>query len=296
MSRVPLAHQHGLAHALPLFLLAGAAFASLDAMAKWLVRDFDVLLVVWARYVGQMAFVTPFVLHRGGPRFWRTHRPGLHLVRSTMLVAATVCFFAGLRHLPLAEGSAISFLTPMIVVLLSVPLLGEQPTRARWLAAVGGLAGVLILLRPGSAVLQPAAALFVGTAVFNALYQLLTRKLQYESAYTTLFYSALVGAAGLSLALPWAFELRAPTPHAAVLFALIGAFAGLGHYWLIGAYQRAPASLLTPFTYLQLVWVTLLGYVVFDQFPEAGSLAGILVIAASGLYLARAERQRTLRS
>lgn len=283
---------HPLAHALPLFLLAGAAFASLDATAKYLVRDHDVLLVVWARYVGQMLVVTPFAWHRGGPGFWRTRRLRLQLVRSAFLLAATVCFFAGLRHLPLAEGSAISFLTPMIVVLLSLPVLGERPTRARWLAVIGGFAGILILLRPGSAVLQPAAALLVGTAVFNALYQMLTRKLQYESAYTTLFYSALVGAAGLTFSLPWAFDLRVPTPGTSLLFLLLGVFAGAGHWWIISAYQRAPASLLTPFTYVQMLWVTFYGWLIFDQLPDAGSTLGMLVIAASGVYLALAERRR----
>ncbi len=197
-------------HALALFLLAGFCLSSLDATAKYLVADHALFLVVWARYAGQMLFVTPFAWRHAGPGFWRTRRLGLQLLRSTLLLCATACFFAALRYLPLAEGSAITFLAPIFGVLLSGPLLGERPNLARWIATGAGFCGILVLVRPGSAVFHPAALLLVLAALFNALYYLLTRKLVDESMYTTLFYSALVGTVGLSLALPW--ELHATTP------------------------------------------------------------------------------------
>src|SRR5499426_3833347 len=118
---------HPLRRALPLFLLAGLCLSSLDATAKYLVRDHALFLVVWARYAGQMLVVTPFALQRAGPGFWRTQRLGVQLLRSAFLLCATVCFFAGLRYLPLAEASAITFLGPIFVVVLSGPLLGESP-------------------------------------------------------------------------------------------------------------------------------------------------------------------------
>ncbi len=286
----PATRGHPLAHALPSFLLAGLALSSVDACAKFLVQDHALLLVVWARYAGQLVVVTPFARHRAGSGFWRTRRPRLQLVRSALLFGATVCFFGGLRFLPLAEGSAITFLAPVFIVMLSGPMLGEEPTRARWLAVFAGFAGVLILMRPGSAVFSPAALLMVAAAMCNALYQVYTRKLQDDSAYTTLFYSAVVGTLATTLALPWVgigpLDLRT-----LLLFGAAGLAAGIGHYCLIVAYLRAPASMLTPFTYLQLVWATTYGYLIFHQLPDHLSFAGMAIVVAGGVLLARAERR-----
>src|SRR6476646_10037519 len=214
--------QRGLAHALPLFLLAGVCLSGLDTTGKYLVRDHSLLLVVWARYAGQMLVVTPFAWQRAGPGFWRTRKLWLQLLRSLMLVLATLGFFGGLRYLPLAEASAITFLAPIFVVALSWPLLRERATPARRIASITGFAGIVILLRPGSAVMHPAVALLAGAALANALYQLLTRKLLDESPHTTLFYSATVGTVVLSLALPFAVDAQ-PVHHAALpLFLLMG--------------------------------------------------------------------------
>jgi drug/metabolite transporter (DMT)-like permease len=273
-------------------MLAGFCLSSLDATAKYLVQSHALFLVVWARYAGQMLFVTPFAWKQAGPGFWRTRRLALQLARSALLLIATACFFGGLRYLPLAEGSAITFLAPIFAVLLSMPLLGERPTPARWIAAPMGFAGIVILARPGSAVFQPAALLLVLAALCNALYFLLTRKLVGEGPYTTLFYSALVGTIGLSLALPWALGSGAPTLKDGVLFVLLGLFAGLGHWLIIGAFQLAPASLLTPFAYLQMVWATLYGFVIFGQLPDRWSALGIAIVVASGVLLAMQERRQ----
>jgi drug/metabolite transporter (DMT)-like permease len=282
----------GLRIALPLFLAAGLCLSALDTTAKYLVRDNSLLLVVWARYAGQMLVVTPFAWNRAGHGFWRTRRLPLHLLRSAFLLGATVCFFAGLRYLPLAEASSITFLAPIVVVLLSQAILGERPTRDRWIASIVGFIGILILLRPGSAVFHPAALLLILTAICNALYQMLTRKLRDELSHTTLFYSALVGTVALSLAVPWELRETAWTLRDVTLFLLLGTFAGFGHWFITGAYMRAPASLLVPFTYLQIVWATVFGVVVFGQHPDGWSAVGMAVIAASGLMLALRERRR----
>ena len=183
---------HPLRYALPLFVLAGFCLSSLDATAKYLVRDHSLLLVVWARYAGQMVVVTPYAWHRAGRGFWRTRKPAMQLLRSLFLLLATLGFWGGLRYLPLAEASSVTFLAPTFVVLLSWPLLRERATRARQLASTVGFIGILILLRPGSAVMHPAVLLLLGAALSNALYQLLTRKLLDESIHATLFYSASV--------------------------------------------------------------------------------------------------------
>lgn len=282
---------HPLRRALPLFLLAGLFFSTLDATAKWLVRDHTLFLVVWARYLGQMVIVTPIAWHRGGRDFWRTQHLRTQLARSLCLLVATLCFFGALRFLPLAEASAITFLAPMFAIVLSMPVLGEKPTRARWLAAIIGFVGIVILVRPGSAVFHPATALLVVAALANALYQLLTRRLPNDTPYTTLFYSALLGTAGLSLLLPFADLPHEVTARDGMFLLLLGVLAGVGHWLLIGAFLAAPASLVAPFTYLQMIWATLYGYVVFGQLPDRLSAVGMAVIVASGVGLVLHERR-----
>lgn len=149
----------------------------------------------------------------------------------------------------------------------------------------------MIIVRPGAALFHPATGLLVLCAISNAFYQLLTRKLPEDSAYTTLFYSALVGAVGLSLALPFTGTPTDMTLPHAFFFILLGVLAGVGHWMLITAYLRAPASMLVPFTYLQMIWATLYGYLVFAQLPDGLSALGMAVIVASGVALVVHERR-----
>jgi drug/metabolite transporter (DMT)-like permease len=280
-----------LRRALPFILFAGLCFSTLDATAKYLVQEHSLFVVVWARYAGQMLVTTPIAFQRGGPGFWRTRHLAMQLVRSLCLVIATACFFGGLRFLPLAEGTAVSFLAPMIGLLLAYPVLGERPTRARWLAAIGGFAGIVILVRPGGAVFHPATLLLLGAAVSNALYQLLTRKLPGDPSHTTLFYSGLVGTVLLSLALPFA-ETPSSVAWSDVFFlVLLGLLAGAGHWGLIIAFTRAPATLVAPFTYVGMVWATLYGLAVFGHLPDRWSFLGMAVIVASGVGLMAHERR-----
>ena len=275
-------------------LLAGICFSTLDATAKYLLQDHALFLVVWARYAGQMLVVTPIALSRAGPGFWRTRHLRMQLVRSLCLVSATACFFGGLRFLPLAEGSAISFLAPMFAIVLSMPVLGERPTRARWIASIVGFAGILMLVRPGSAVFHPATLLFVGAAISNALYQLLTRRLPNDTPYTTLFYTAMVGTVALSIALPFAGMPVSASVRDVLALLLLGLLAGVGHWMFISAFLMAPASLLAPFTYVQMVWATMYGYLVFNQLPDGFSALGMAVIVLSGIALVVHERRNAI--
>jgi len=281
-----------LRRALPLFLLAGFCLSSLDATAKYLVRDHSLWVVVWARYAGQMAVVTPFAWHRAGPGFWRTANPGLQLLRSLFLVLATLGFWGGLRYLPLAEASSITFLAPSFVVLLSWPILRERSTRARQIASTVGFIGILILLRPGSAVMHPAVVLLLAAALASALYQLLTRRLLDEKVPTTLFYSASVGTVVMTLGLLFATDVPRLVAVGVAPLVLLGVLAGLGHWCMTHAYLLAPASLLTPFTSLQILWATGFGYLMFDQHPDGLSALGMAVVVASGVGLALWERRR----
>lgn len=284
--------ESSLRQALPLVLAAGVCFSTLDATAKFLIQDHALFLVVWARYAGQMLVVTPIAWNRTGPGFWRTHNLRMQLVRSACLVVATGSFFGALRFLPLAEGSAISFMAPMFAILLSMPVLGERPTRARWIASIAGFVGIVVLVRPGSAVFHPATGLLVLAAISNAMYQLLTRKLPNDSPTTTLFYSAMVGTVLLSVALPFLAEVpRSISLRDGLFLVLLGLLAGFGHWMFINAFLKAPASLIAPFTYIQMLWATLYGYLVFGQLPDRLSALGMAIIVVSGVALVVHERR-----
>lgn len=276
-------------------MLAGVCFATLDATAKYLVRDHVLLLVVWARYTGQMMVSTPIAWSRGGSGFWRTKHLRVQLIRSLCLVVATACFFGSLRFLPLAEASAVTFMAPMFAILLSIPVLGERPTRARWLSTIGGFVGILLLVRPGSAVFHPATALLLLAAIANAFYQLLTRKLPGDTPHTTLFYSGLVGTIVLTIAVVATGTRIDIAPTEVFLFVMLGCLAGFGHFCLIGAFLRAPASMVAPFTYLHMIWATLYGYFIFGQLPDGLSAVGMAVIVVSGVALVLHERRRYAR-
>ena len=284
--------EHPLRQALPLILASGFFFATLDTTGKFLVATHAVLLVVWARYVGQMLFATAIATRRLGAGFWRTRHLRMQLARALCLVAASTSFVGSLRYLPLAEGSAVAFLAPMLAVILSIPVLGERPTAARWLAAAGGFAGILLVVRPGSAMFHPATALMAFSALANAMYQVLTRRVPHDRPETTLFYTSTVGTVALTLALPLITFPDAVAPREMALFAALGIFAGLGHWCFIAAFVRAPASLLAPFTYVHLVWASAYGFIVFGQHPDSLGLAGMALVVASGVGLALHERGR----
>ena len=286
--------EHPLRQALPLILASGFFFATLDTTGKFLVGTHAVLLVVWARYLGQMLFATAIAAQRVGRGFWRTRHLRMQLARAVCLVIASASFVGSLRYLPLAEGAAIAFLAPMVAIVLSVPVLGERPTRARWLAAIGGFVGILLIVRPGSEVFHPAAALMAFSALANAMYQLLTRRVPHDRPETTLFYTSSVGVVVLTLLLPLIAFPASVTPREMALFAALGLLAGLGHWCFIAAFVRAPASLLAPFTYIHLVWATFYGFLVFGQLPDHLGVLGMAVIIASGVALGLHERRAAM--
>ena len=279
---------------MPLFLGAGFCLGAMDALAKLTIPLLGMFAVVWARYVSQAIVVAAWAWRRGGPGFWRTRHPALQLGRSTLLLTATGCFYAALRYLPLAEASAISFVSPVVVVLLAPWLLGERTRRSQLVAAAAGFAGVLIVLRPGGSVFHPAALLLFGTAACVALYVLLTRKVPHDAPHTTLFYSSVAGVVVLTPLAPWFAGGDVWTPANALRLGLLGLLGGLGHGFVTVAYLRAPAAMLAPYTYVQVLWATGWGWIFFGQLPDAVSFAGMAVIVASGVALAWQERRRAL--
>jgi drug/metabolite transporter (DMT)-like permease len=275
-------------------LMCGAvlSFACLDVTAKYLNGYMDTLQVVWARYTG--AFVLALFIFNpvSRPGLMRTRRPVLQLVRSAMLLGSTIANFLAFRYLQLDQALAILFSTPFMVAILAGPLLGEWIGWRRWVAILVGFAGVLLVTRPGVGDVHWAALYSVTSAVFYAFYIVATRVLsRSDSTDTTLFYSNLVGAVAMLPVMPFVWTTP-DDPFIIFLMVAFGAFGSFGHYLLIIAHRLAPASVLAPFMYSQLVWATGFGYVVFGDVPNRWTVAGAAVLVASGLYLLHRERVR----
>ena len=278
------------------FLVAGAVacFAVADAIVKFLAQHYPVPLLLFARFGLQAAATVVWLAPKMRWSLVRTPQPKLQIYRAMMMIGSALCFVSALRWLPLADATAIVYTTPILVVVLSVGLLKERMTRSRWAFVAAGFAGMLLVVRPGMSILQGAALLALGAAAFYALFQILTRKLRSEDPRVTLFYPALCGTALMALLLPF-LDYNADMPWTHVgLVVLYGGVATSGHFMFILAFRHAPASALTPYTYAQLVWAVALGWLVFGYFPDRYALAGITIIAATGLVLAWHERRRAL--
>jgi drug/metabolite transporter (DMT)-like permease len=273
-------------------LLATGCFGCLDTLSKYLVAHYPAAALVWLRYVLQTLVMMAIFLPRMGLRLVRTSSPGLQLVRGLMLVVSSVVFVIALLHMQIAEVASIVFLAPIIVALAGGPLLGERVGARTWLALAGGFAGVLLIIRPGGGAFTWWALLPLACAFLFAGYQILTRKIAgHEDPITTLFYPGLIACFVVPPVFPGAFQVPTVPLHAAML-AAIGILGGVGHFVLIRAHALAPATLLAPFGYAQLVVVLTLGWLVFGQLPDGIALAGIALIASSGLALIAA-RART---
>jgi len=188
--------------------------------------------------------------------------------------------------------TAITFLSPILLVAVAGRLLGERVGWVGWAAAVAGFAGVMLIVRPGSDLVTSGALFMLGAVMLNLGYQLLSRVLAAsENTFALLFHTALAGSILYGLALPWYLEDQAPTPLDAVLFASLGLFGGVGHFMFTAAFRHAPASLIAPLNYLQLLWAGLLGWLVFGHIPDALSLLGMAIVAGSGVLVALRTRR-----
>ena len=268
-----------------LTVAAIGVFVCMDTIAKYLSQWYPVPGIVWARYVINLAMLLAWFALRGELKRVRTARPGIQLARGFLLASATFLYFTSLSVLPLADAAAIGFVLPLFIAVLAVPMLGERLDLSRGMAILAGLAGALLIVRPGSSIFTWYALLPVGMAMCNALYQILTRKVaSVEHPLTSLVWGAIVGAVLLSAAAPFYWQPPDRASHWALL-GLIGLLASIGHYLLIRAYEFAGATLLAPFTYTMMIWAVLLGYLVFGQLPDGWSVAGMAVILFSGLFL-----------
>lgn len=274
-----------------LMLAALLLFALLDATSKHLSQTFNVPLLVWARYAVHLLLMTVFLGPSHGLRLVRTARPLAQVLRALLLVAVTGFAMAAFRIMPLAETTALIFVTPLIVALLAGPFLGERVGPLRWLAAFAGFGGVLLIARPGGALSLEGVAYTTIAAVCYALYQIQTRRMAAtERPVTMVFYTALAGTGAMSLALPWFWYGPAPSIVEIIMICSLALYGGTGHYLLTHAFRYAPASTLAPLLYAQLVWAALLGWLIYGQWPDGPSILGMLVIVGGGIAVAFAER------
>ena len=273
-------------------LLATVAYAVVDTLSKYQARDYPVEMIVWARYAVPLVLLLAVFLPQRGRRMLHTAFPLLQLIRGVLLTAGTVFIVFAYRVMPIAEAQAISFIHPVLLTLLAVVFLGEKVSRLGWVAVLLGFSGVLVIVRPGGGLFTIAALLPLGLALSFSSYQIFTRLVaRQEDSINSLYCVLLVGSVVMSLALPFAWI--APTAKGLLFFALIGITSGAGHFLTIKALEYAPASLLAPFAYIQLLWVSILGMAVFGDFPDSITLIGMAIVVAGGLLVAASHRRRS---
>ena len=278
--------------AIAMMLAAFACFTALDSSAKWLVTTgFSPWAAVFARYAVHLAIVAAIIVPQQGVNALSSRAPATETLRAGLLLASTMCNFTAVQFLPLTLTATIFFTIPIFVTILSIPILGEQVGWRRWAAIGVGFLGILVVTRPWAESFHWAMLIAVLAALCASVYQILTRKLAgVDSAHTQQFYAGLVATLGIA-PLAW---LHWQTPDGWltwVLFLTMGIFGWLGHQMLTVAHRYAPASLLAPFVYVQLLYMTASSWLIFSQPPTRWILLGAPIVMASGFYIWWRERQ-----
>ena len=240
-----------------------------DTVCKVFTKDLHSIQLVWGYFVGINLTLWVFFLLKGAKfsNLRRTERPLLQIIRPAFLVCSISSLFIGLTYLPIAEATVIGFVAPLFITALSVPILKEHVDIHRWSAVVIGLVGVIIIIRPGGDLWHLASVMPLLGALFFALFQIITRLLAAtERTHTTLFYTGLGGLAWSSLIVPFVWV----TPSITHIFVFLstGAMGAMAHLCMISAFDRAEASLLAPYNYTKLIWVSVLGYLIFNDVPS----------------------------
>jgi drug/metabolite transporter (DMT)-like permease len=263
-------------------------FTLLDATAKHLVQNLPPVVAVFGRYVVALGLSLAVILRKGDAQLLATDHPVLQGLRGLLLVTSTLLNFIAIMYLQLAQTAAIFFSIPLWVCALSVPILGEKVGLRRWIAVAIGFCGVLVIMRPGTGSFHWAMLLSIAASLCGAIYNIVTRKVGgRDRAETSLFYVSFIGALAAAAPLPWLWQ----TPQGLqwLMLGLMGLAGSAGHLMLIQAHRLAPASALAPYMYTQIVWMILVGFMVFGDVPDFWTIAGAAIVVASGLFLFFAE-------
>jgi drug/metabolite transporter (DMT)-like permease len=274
-----------------LLLLSSIFLGTSDATSKYLSATLPSIEIAWIRFLVFLVIMIPAMVPASPLFALQTKRPVLQITRGMALLGSSLLFISGLRFLPIAEASATSFVSPLFVTALSIFFLGEKVGLRRWLATAVGLMGVLVVLRPGTGAFHPAAFFPVVSAFAWACCLILTRKMSgQERTMVTMAYASIVGFAILCMLVPFVWVV--PTWHDLLFGTIIGLTSTAGQWIVVLAFRYADASVLAPFSYIQLLWVTLLGFLIFGEVPDIWTVVGAGFIVASGLYTAHRERVR----
>ena len=275
-----------------LLMLTGiASFAVMDATIKWLTADYPVIQVAALRSWFGLPLLCLFALRGGGWRQLRTARPGVHFGRYLLVLGLTLTFFWALSQMKLVDAIAITFAAPIFITALSVPLLREPVGYHRWLAVAAGFVGVLVMLRPGVGVFDWAALVVVCSVVFYALLMITTRALKASESSASLMLYPQLGMSLTGLLVAPFFEVM-PSLADLGLFALAGTFGSVGVMCVTHAFRLGPPAVISPFEYSGLIWATLLGFLLFAEWPDRFTLVGAGIVIASGLYIVYRETVR----
>ncbi|MDB5412697.1 MAG: EamA/RhaT family transporter [Rubritepida sp.] len=269
-------------------------FVMMDTTVKLMTAYFSVMQIIWARFIFSLLAVSLVLRISMGRLPWRSRAPGLQALRSLLLCGSSVLFTSALAHIPLVDATAVGFASPLITVALAALILGEHVTPRRWCGVGIGFLGVMVALRPPfltGAPLHWAYLLPLGTATTFAFYQILTRRLAaIDDSRVTILHTGFAASIAASLAQPFVFI--APNPEQWVFLVSVGLLGGVSHGLLVLAYARAPASLLAPLSYTQLIWASVAGVLVFSDWPDTITLLGAAIIAAGGVLTALPQRNR----
>jgi len=270
-----------------LYLAAGAAvFSMFDALNKSMSETLPLVQRLWVYYLAFAAVMALAVWRRGERGAWRSARPGLQVVRALVLVVETGLFAASLRYIQLADMQAVAAASPLFVLALSAPALGEPVARRAWIAVGLGFVGVLIVVRPGLREFNLGYALVLIGAALWALYQIMLRIVgRHDPPATTALWTAAAGAASLSLVGPffWAW----PDATGWLMLAGLAVCGTLGHVLYSYAFRLAPAATLQPFGYLNLVFAIGWGWLIFGQLPDLWTVAGAALVVIAGIVALR---------
>lgn len=268
-----------------LALAAAALFVTMDSCVKLLTARYPILQIVAINAFLAAVLTGAVAWWKKGPAALRSRRPGMQLLRGLgLLVIASLGFYA-YAHLPLAEAYAILFSMPLVITGLARPLLGERVGWQRWTAVLVGFAGVLVILWPGAQGFQLAALAALGNAILASFTLIVMRVMREETPESFVVYGNATVAAGAALVLP--FVWTTPTLPDLALFLAAGIAASLASLCIARAYQSAPASIVAPFQYTQLLYALVIGVVLFGNVPDARTLAGASMVIGCGLYIMR---------